>query len=447
MTAQGIGAESRVVVCLEPSIDVAIVLLAVLKAGAVYVPLDPTYPAARIRASLEDIRPRLLVTRAYLDEKLQIDGVARLALDDLENLAKGLSDENPGLAVQPDQTAYIYYTSGTTGKPKGAAASQANLASYIRAARERYLIGASDVMPAIARFSFSISMLELMSPLAAGGTLVILERDHILDLDRMSRTLEDVTIFHAGPSLLKNLITYVKRHYRGFDAFSRVRHASSGGDMVSPEVLEGLKQIFFNAEVFVIYGCSEISCMGCTYPVARDRPVERTYVGRPFDSVAVRVLDSALNLLPVGVVGEIHFAGDGIVKGYLNRPELTAEKFIELDGRRYYRTGDMGRLSEDGWLEILGRSDFQVKLRGMRVELGEVEQHLRRAPGVRDGVVTARSLAGGEKALVAYMVLDRGGAACRAGMKPLSRPYGGIWRKVSPITWSPRGTSSSNVSL
>ncbi|MEO6574350.1 MAG: AMP-binding protein, partial [Polyangiaceae bacterium] len=174
-----------------------------------------------------------------------------------------------------------------------------------------------------------------------------------------------------------------------------------------PEVLETLKEIFSKAEVFVIYGCSEISCMGCTYPVPRDRVVTKTYVGRPFDNVIVRVLDAGLNPVPVGVVGQIHFAGGGVVKGYLNRPELTVEKFIQVGGRRFYCTGDLGRLSEDGWLEILGRNDFQIKIRGMRIELAEVEHNLRRAPGVVDGVVMARDAADGEKSLVAYVVLDR----------------------------------------
>jgi acyl carrier protein/pimeloyl-ACP methyl ester carboxylesterase len=287
-------------------------------------------------------------------------------------------------------------------------ASHDNLAAYIQAAHERFAFDNRDVMPAIARFSFSISMFELMSPITAGGTLLVLDRDHVLDPARMARTLGEVTFFHAGPSLLKHLIPHIRDRYSDFSLFSRVRHASSGGDMVPPELLEAMKEIFSEAEVFVIYGCSEISCMGCAYPVPRDGAVVKTYVGRPFDNVVVRVLDPTLQQLPAGVTGEICFSGPGVVKGYLHRPDSMVNKFVLLDGRRFYRTGDMGRLSDDGCLEILGRNDFQVKIRGMRIELGEVEHNLRRAPAVRDGVVVARETApGAEKSLVAYVVLDR----------------------------------------
>jgi acyl carrier protein len=210
---------------------------------------------------------------------------------------------------------------------------------------------------------------------------------------------------------LRGLTAYIRRHYSSFEAFAGVRHASSGGDMVPPELLESLREIFVNAEVFVIYGCSEISCLGCTYPVPRDRPITKTYVGRPFADVIVRVLDDSGRVLPAGVVGEIHFAGGGLTHGYLNRPELDAEKFVMRDGKRFYRTGDRGRLSEDGWLEILGRNDFQVKLRGMRVELAEVEHALRRAPDVREAVAAAKESADGEKILVAYYVPEAAGGA------------------------------------
>jgi amino acid adenylation domain-containing protein len=409
LAGRGLGAEDRVVVCVEPSFDIAVALLGVLKAGAVYVPLDPTYPATRIRALLEDTRPALIVSNGYLIERLGLAGAPTLALDGGQ--LDALPDGNLELEIDPARTAYLYYTSGTTGKPKGILASHANLGFYLEVARERYAIDHREVMPAIARFSFSISMFELASPLAAGGTLIILDRDHVLDPERMARTLTEVTMFHAGPSLLKHLLPYIERQGPDVSRFARVRHASSGGDMVPPEVLEALKRIFTAAEVFVIYGCSEISCMGCTYPVSREAIVDKTYVGRPFDNVIVRVLDAALRPMPIGAVGEIYFAGDGIVKGYLDRPELTAERFVEIDGHRFYRTGDMGRVSDGGWLEILGRNDFQIKVRGMRIELGEVEHHLRRAPGVRDAAVMAKPAPGGDKLMVGYVVFGDGAAA------------------------------------
>ena len=386
LVARGATAESRVVVCLEPSLDIAIALLAILKSGAVYVPLDPSYPPARVAVILDDTKPVVTIGRGGL--AVEVDGDDR----DLDH------------PIDLADTAYIYYTSGTTGKPKGVMASHANLVTYLQVAADRYAITARDVMPASARFSFSISMFELMSPLAAGGTLVVLDRDHVLDPARLAATLATVTFFHCGPSLLKTVIAHLRRH--PIDT-SRVRHASSGGDLIAPEVLQALVELFPHAEVFVIYGCSEIACMGTTYPVPRDRPITRTFVGRPFDTVVARVLDRAGNPVPVGVPGEIHFGGGGVVKGYLDRPELTAQKFVVRDGVRFYNTGDLGRLSEDGWLEILGRNDFQIKIRGMRVELAEVEYHLRRAPGVKDGVAVARPIAGGDKALVAYVVLER----------------------------------------
>ncbi len=406
LSATGTGPGDRVVVCVEPGFDAVVALLAVLKAGATYVPLDPDHPVARARVMVAETRPKALLTRSALAERLALDDVSTLAFETAGSSLDGFSGENPELAIAPQEAASIFYTSGTTGAPKGVVATYANLTSYIGLAQARYRFTRSDVMPAIARFGFSISLFELLAPLAAGGAVLLLERDRILDLGVMARVLSEVTFFHAGPSLLKKLLPYIKRHHADFESFAGVRHASSGGDMVPPDVLDALMEVFYNAEIFVIYGCSEISCMGCTHSVPRGRPVARTFVGKPFDGVTVRVTDAAFRPVPAGVEGEILFAGPGVVRGYLDRAELTAEKFVSIEGQRFYRTGDVGRMSKEGLLEILGRADFQVKIRGMRVELGEVEYHLRRAPGVRDGVVTARRVGSGEKVLVAYVVMD-----------------------------------------
>jgi amino acid adenylation domain-containing protein len=423
LLARSVGPEARVVVCLEPGFEIVVSLLALLKVGAVYVPVDPAYPSARIEAMLEDTRPALILSTSGVATRLAFSRAETLCLDGSARELAHERAENLQISLQAEQTAYIYYTSGTTGVPKGVMASQANLQSYLALAQGRYGFGRADVMPALARFSFSISMFELLSPLIAGGTLLVLEREHVLDLARLSQTLQQVTAFHAGPSLLRGLLRHIRHHYQDLSVFARVRHASSGGDMVPVEVLSWLREIFVNAEVFVIYGCSEISCMGCTYPVPRDQPLLKTYVGSAFDGVAVRVVDDDLRSLGPDAVGEVLFAGPGVVKGYLNRPELTHEKFVYLDGTRFYRTGDRGRFNRDGYLELLGRSDFQVKLRGMRVELGEIEHHLRRAPGVENGVVSARELGDGEKSLVAYVVSDGSGGVDAAARASAIRAY------------------------
>lgn len=402
---RGVEREARVVVCVEPSFDIAVALLALLKLGAVYVPLDPSYPMARVTAILADTKPRLVLTQHGLTQKLAFAGSEVVELDRAGAELSAQSSADLGVFIDPAQAATVFYTSGTTGTPKGVVATHRNLTSYLDSARQRYDFSAADAGVALARFSFSISLFELLSPLTAGGSLLLLERRQILDFSQLADALSEVTFFHAGPSLMRGLLGHLERHRPGSARFARLRHASSGGDMVPVDVLERLLRAFPSAEVFVIYGSSEISCMGTTYAVPRDEPLTRTYVGRAFAGTTLRVVDDELRDVPAGVVGEVLFAGPGVVKGYLNRPELTAEKFIERDGMRFYRTGDRGRTNEEGLLELVGRADFQVKIGGIRVELGEIEHHLRRAPGVSNGVVTAKTLAG-ETLLVAYIVAD-----------------------------------------
>jgi amino acid adenylation domain-containing protein len=418
LATRGVGPGSRVVVCLEPGFDIVVSLLAILKAGATYVPLDPTHPAAHTRAIMEDTRPSLIIATRRMPADVA-PHTETLFIDESAASLATFPAHDPALGANAEATAYVHYTSGTTGKPKGVVASYANLAWYVAAARQRYGFTNDDVMPAIARFSLSISMFELLTALSAGGALVVLDRDHVLDPVRLAETIRRVTVFHAGPSLLRPLLDHIRAHYADLSVFDGVRHASSGGDLVPPEVLESAKDVFRKAEVFVIYGCSEIACMGCTYEVPRDRHITKTLVGRPFDGMSVRIVDEALNQMPVGEVGEICFSGAGVATGYLQRDALTAARFVHIEGRRFYRTGDMGRVTDDGFVQILGRADFQAKIRGMRVELGEVEYHLRSAPRVKDGVVMPRDGADGEKILVAYVVLQ-GSTAPHEGTEPSS---------------------------
>lgn len=406
LRARGAATESRVLVCLEPSLDVPVCLLAILKAGATYVPVNPAHPEFHIRAIVEDTKPRLILTQTKVANVVSGFGVETLTIDDPPAELATQPGEPGDWPIDRRQVAYVYYTSGTTGRPKGVAASHANMIHFVNVARDRYRITADDVIPAVAAFTFSISMFELTAALSVGGTLVVLERAHVLDAARMTRTLQEVTLFHIGPSLLKSIIKYIKANVPDFGVFGKVRHASSGGDMVPVEVLRDLKTIFSRAEVYVIYGCSEVSLMGCTWEVTSSSP-ERTYVGKPFAGVHLLVLDDDDNRVPIGAIGDVCFGGPGVVGGYVD-PSLGHDRFFERDGIRYYRTGDRGRLYPDGNLELLGRRDFQIKLRGMRIELAEIDYHLRQAPGVRDGLVAAKQHRRGETVLVAYYVPEPG---------------------------------------
>jgi len=401
LVAAGVGPEVPVAVCVPPSLHVLVAMLAIWKARGLYLPLDPTHPEALIGRMLDEAKPRLVLTTA---EPAGLTArFPQLLLDTGAAAFAELPDTAPAVEPSLNDPAYLFYTSGTTGKPKGVVATQGNLAFYVHSAAQMYGFRPSDVFASIARYTFSISLFELVSPLCCGGSLRILDRDDVLTPGRLYRALLDVTVLHVGPSLLGSLFRYLRSPSEP-GTLPRVRHASSGGDMVSPAVMEEMKRVFPNAELFVIYGCTEISCMGTTFPIYRNVAVGRTFVGRPFPDVTLRVLDPSRNLVPFGAVGEICIAGKGIARGYLDRPELTAEKFVHTQGQRFYTTGDMGRLHPDGNLEILGRRDFQVQLRGIRIELAGIEKTVQELKLAAQCAVVARAGEDGELRLVAFAV-------------------------------------------
>lgn len=407
LTSVGLVAGDRVAVCIQPSLDIGIALLGIFKAGGVYVPLDFNHPIERLTSILEDTQAKVLLTQTQLLPNLPAIAEHTLCFDQDWEKISAFGTHNPDHVIDLDQTAYLIYTSGTTGKPKGVMASHRNLVNYILATQERLGFNRHDVMPSVARFTFSIALFELLSPLAAGGTLVLLEREHVLDFPRFTQTLEQLTMLHTVPSLMQKLVTYIKEHHLDLQKFQGMKHVFTGGDTVPPDLLEVLKEVFPNAKVAVLYGCSEVSSLCATFPVSREQTITKSRVGKPFNNVSIRLYDPHQNLVPIGVPGEIYVGGAGVTQGYLNRDELTQEKFVTIGGQQFYRTGDLGRFGADGNLEFLGRADFQIKLRGIRIELGDIESTLRRAPGVREGVVMACDLGSGEKSLVAYVVLDQ----------------------------------------
>lgn len=402
----------KVVAFLERSTDIVKAIFAIHKVGAVYVPIDPAFPTERIRAILAEVNPKLILTNSDAEAVLKDIDIPRLNLENSGEMLDSLPSTNPEINFQIDSESHIFFTSGTTGKPKGVVATHRNLVQYLSAARDRYKFSRSDKFISAARFTFSINLFKILTPLYVGGSVRILPREVVLNLPQLCQEIQQATVFHLGPSLLKQLLPYIEENFPDFSSFNQLRHVSSGGDMVPPEVLEKLKKIFVNAEVYVIYGSSEISCMGCTYEVSRDITLERTKVGKPHQNMSVRLFDQHGNMVPIGAPGKLYFSGDGLIKGYLNREDLTAEKFTQIDGDRFYCIGDIGRFDTEGNIELLGRDDFQVQVRGMRVELPEIEYYLKRFAAIADCVVVGRVLENNtDTSLVAYLVLKSGSDA------------------------------------
>ncbi|MES1244342.1 MAG: amino acid adenylation domain-containing protein [Acidobacteriota bacterium] len=371
LRAAGVGPGSRVALLLDRTVDLPAAILGAWKAGAAYVPLDPEWPAARLETVLADAQPAALVRR---------EGVEVFDLP---------TPDEPGLA-------YLIYTSGTTGTPKAVAVDHRALASTLASVIERFGFGPDDRMPHLSRFTFDISLVELFAVLLTGGVCEILSPDEILDPDALLAALERSTRVHAGPSLLRRIAAVGQ--------LDGLRTILTGGEAVPPVLREEVLSAFPLADLAVLYGPTETAILAAMYRVPRERRPDRSLIGGPLDNVELRVVDARGGLVPLGMPGELWIGGPGVARGYFRRPELTAERFAEADGRRFYRSGDLVRQvpSEGGALEFLGRTDHQVKLRGFRVEPGEIEAALLDHPAVREAVVMA---AGEEdaKRLVAYV--------------------------------------------
>ncbi|MFL6335978.1 MAG: amino acid adenylation domain-containing protein [Pyrinomonadaceae bacterium] len=413
----GVGAESRVGVCLGRSAEMFVALLGVMKAGGAYVPLDPQYPQERLAFMAHDAGLKVLITEEALLPALPAQEAQVLCLDSSRDLLAAQEAEDLGACAEPGHLAYVIYTSGSTGRPKGVLIDNRSLVNTIVGSRERFGIGAGDVMPSIASFSFDISLFEVLMVLTGGGTCVALDKEEVLDTGLLVERLAHVTLLHTVPSLMKQLVGFVRGRGAGV-GFEHLRRIFIGGDLVPAQLLEEMKVVFPRTRIEVLYGPTEAAIICSSYPVPRDRKVEGHVIGRPLDNAVLRIYDRNMNTTPVGVYGEIYIGGEGVARGYLDRPELTAQKFVTLDGQRFYRSGDRGRYLASGDIEFAGRVDEQVKLRGYRIEPGEIEAVLREHAAVRDVAVVAREDGPGEKRLVAYVVAD-GGAGLEGELRAL----------------------------
>ncbi|MGW0843686.1 non-ribosomal peptide synthetase [Streptomyces sp. NPDC002787] len=392
LLVRGLGREGVVAVVTERNLDWMAAVLAVFKAGGAYLPVEPHFPAERIATTLARAGCELVLTErgstATLDGALSaLPGVQRLLVEDAYDEAH--ADSDLGMEIGPDRLAYIYFTSGSTGEPKGAMCEHAGMLNHLHAKLDDLGIGEGDVVAQTAPQCFDISLWQLLAGPLAGGRTLLVEQEVILDVGRFVDRIADggVNVVQVVPSYLEAVLAHLEQHPRRLPALRRV---SVTGEALKKELAER----WFAAEPGIplvnAYGLTETS--DDTNHEVMDRAPEggRVPLGRPVRNVRVYVVDEHLSLVPLGAPGEIVFSGVCVGRGYVNDPERTARAFTTdpyRPGERLYRSGDHGRWRPDGKLEFLGRRDTQVKVRGFRIEIGEVENALLKVAGVRDGAV------------------------------------------------------------
>ncbi|HKQ74118.1 MAG TPA: amino acid adenylation domain-containing protein [Blastocatellia bacterium] len=406
----GVGPEARVGISVERSPELVIGILGILKAGAAYVPIDPSYPAERAALMLGDARVLVLLTTSHLSVNFASQTARVLCLDTTRSLIAIQSAENPVGIVSGENLAYVIYTSGSTGNPKGVAICHSGAVNNLNDLNDRFGIGEGDRTLALSSMSFDMCVYDVLGTLSAGGTIVMPELAYARDPAHWAELIKQhqITIWNSAPSLLELLVNYVEDKP---DLWPRsLATVMVGGDWVPVNLPGRLKAMAKNAKFAALGGATEASIHSTIYLVEEADPewVSIPY-GRPMRNQQTYVLDADLQVTPIGVAGELHLSGVGLARGYFNAPDLTAQKFIpspigDEPGKRIYKTGDLARYLPDGTIELLGRMDHQVKLRGYRIELGEVSHALRQVPGISEAIVMIREDEPGERRLVAYFV-------------------------------------------
>ncbi|MGW0602040.1 amino acid adenylation domain-containing protein, partial [Streptomyces sp. NPDC002776] len=402
LAERGAGPETFVAVALPRSVELVVALLAVLKAGAAYVPVDPGYPADRIATVLHDADAMLVLTGRDTEDRLPADGTPRLLLDGPD--APGTPAVAPAPDLDPRHPAYAIFTSGSTGRPKGVVVPHRAIVNRLAWMQDTYRLGPDDRVLQKTPSGFDVSVWEFFWPLLTGATLVVARPDGHLDPAYLAETIrrERITIAHFVPSMLD---VFLREPSAG--ALSGMRRVFSSGEAL-PAELRARFQALTDVPLHNLYGPTEAAVDVTYWPCAEDTGSRPVPIGRPVWNTRMYVLDSALRPVPSGVPGELYIAGVQLARGYLGRPGLSAERFTAdphgTPGSRMYRTGDLARWNRDGSLDYLGRADQQVKLRGFRIELGEIEAALTRQPEVAQAAVLLREDRPGDQRLVAYVV-------------------------------------------
>ncbi|MBZ4423333.1 non-ribosomal peptide synthetase, partial [Myxococcus sp. RHSTA-1-4] len=399
----GVRPGSLVALCMERSLELPVALLGILKAGGAYVPLDPAYPRERLAFMLQDTAAPVLVTQQHLRGLLP-EGPTVVCLDSGWGSVDGVSE--PSIRVAPESAAYVIFTSGSTGQPKGTVISHRALANHMAWLLSTFGISARDRVIQKTPLSFDASVWECWAPLLVGAPLVLAppeaHRDPAALLACVVR--QRVTVLQVVPSMLRFLLEeeYLRRA-------THLRWLFCGGEALASELGPRLRAVLPEVRLVNLYGPTEVTIDSTSAEASGEESGVTVPIGRPVANTRAYVLDARMQPMPTGIPGELYLGGVQLAQGYLQRPHLTAERFVpdSLSGQagaRLYRTGDKVRWKADGTLEYLGRIDFQVKLRGQRIELGEIEAALKQQPGVRDATVLVREDVPGNQRLVGYVV-------------------------------------------
>ncbi|HLK54917.1 MAG TPA: amino acid adenylation domain-containing protein [Chthonomonadaceae bacterium] len=448
---QGVGPDRLVGLYVERSLEMVVGILGILKAGAAYLPLDPSYPQERIAYMLEDSQAALLLIQRSLQQNLTELPVPSFCLDTEAEILASYPTEDPETSVTPDNLAYVIYTSGSTGHPKGVLIPHYNVVRLLQATQHWFHFDVFDVWTLFHSHAFDFSVWEIFGALVYGGRLIVvpylLSRSPEEFWELVVR--EGVTVLNQTPSAFYALMRAEEKS--ASSGSHDLRYVIFGGEALELGQLSGWLERHGEEcpQLINMYGITETT-VHVTYRRILKSDVEAglgSLIGRSLPDLTLYVLDGALQPVPVGVRGELYVGGAGLARGYLKRPELTQERFIDNPfsteaGSRLYKTGDVGCWHMDGTLEYLGRSDHQVKIRGFRIELGEIESRLREHESVREALVLAREDEPGHKRLVAYLVASEAGTAELSELRAFLKeelpeymvPSGWVWLEAFPLT-------------
>ena len=395
LRAHDVGPDVLVGIAVDRSVELLVGVLGIMKAGGAYVPIDPAYPVERQKYMLEDAAVSVVVTQERLLDRVPFGDAKPVCLDRDWAEIEQAAEPRAALERDPENLAYVIYTSGSTGNPKGVELPHRALANFLWTMRETPGLTADDVLVAVTTLSFDIAGLELYLPLVVGGRVVVAPATTAGDPRLLSALLADssATIMQATPTTWRMLLDSGWRGSPGFRGLC-------GGEALPVALAEEI--VACGIELWNMYGPTETTIWSSVSLVRANEPLT---IGRPIGNTSLYILDARLAPLPAGVAGELHIGGDGVARGYRNRPDLTSERFLPnpFGTGRIYKTGDLARYRSDGSVEYLGRLDHQVKVRGFRIELGEIETLLTRNDGVARAVCVARDDGAG-MALVAYIV-------------------------------------------